>query len=173
MAREAGGEVPFMRPSDIAQDLSTDLEFMQHFVQWQTENDVGNLPDVIVQLRPTYPNRTPAFIDECVRAFDPTTHSSLRTVVPYEKSPFKTYTIEGDVLTPRFERVGTVAEPYNACRQALPQAYLHNGCVDITTPECIRNGSITGKRIRSLVMDACETMDIDTEEDFQRCNGRV
>lgn len=169
VAREAGAEVPFMRPAEIAQDLSTDLEFMQHYIQWQTDADAEQLPAAIVQLRPTYPNRTPEFIDECVRAFNPATHSSLRTVVPFEKSPFKMYTVEGEnVLTPLFERVGSVDEPYNACRQALPGAYLHNGCIDIMTPECIRGGSMTGKRIRSMVMDASETMDIDTEEDFQR-----
>lgn len=174
VAREAGAEVPFMRPSKIAQDLSTDIEFMQHYVEWQTKTNPEQLPSKIVQLRPTYPNRTPEFIDECVLAFNPDTHSSLRTVVPFEKSPFKMYTIEGEnILTPLFERVGSVNEPYNACRQALPCTYLHNGCIDIMTPECIRGGSMSGKRIRSMIMDASETMDIDTEEDFQRCSNQL
>lgn len=168
VAREAGAEVPFLRPPDIAQDLSTDFEFMQHYVQWQTNSNIGKLPGIIVQLRPTYPTRSAAFIDKCIRAFNPVTHSSLRTVIPYEKSPFKMYTINGDVLNPLFENFEGLDEPYNACRQALPQAYLHNGCVDITTPDCILSGSITGKRIQPMVMDACEIMDIDTEKDLLR-----
>lgn len=118
-ARRAGAEVPFMRPSEIAQDLSTDLEFMQHYIAWQEGADRKAMPDIIVQLRPTYPNRTPEFIDECIRDFDLSTHTSLRTVVPIEKSPFKMYTLEpgGSVLTPLFESVDGLEQPYNACRQ--------------------------------------------------------
>ncbi len=53
--------------------------------------------------------------------------------------------------------------------QALPQAYLHNGSVDITTPATIRTGSVTGARIFPKIMVANETLDVDTVEDLERC----
>ena len=171
-ARNAGAEVPFMRPPMISQDLSTDLEFMQHYIEWQESNNAAAMPDVIVQLRPTYPNRSVSFIDECITAFRADEFSSLRTVVPIDKSPFKMYTLDGPTLLPLFEAIEGIEEPYNQCRQALPPAYLHNGCVDITTPKTIRAGSMTGSRIFAKVMVAHETLDVDTANDLRRCESQ-
>ncbi len=34
IAREYGAETPFLRPPEISQDLSTDLEVFEHALQW-------------------------------------------------------------------------------------------------------------------------------------------
>jgi hypothetical protein len=56
-----------------------------------------------------------------------------------------------------------------AAAQALPQAYLHNGSVDITTPATVRGGSVTGAKIFPKIMVAHETLDVDTLDDLERC----
>ena len=39
VARSYGGEVPFMRPDEISNDSSTDIEFVQHAIRSLAERD--------------------------------------------------------------------------------------------------------------------------------------
>ena len=166
-----GADVPFMRPSEIAQDLSTDYEYTKHYLEWcKTSNNT--IPDILVQLRPTYPNRTLQLLNDTIETFikQRDTYTSLRTVIPIDKSAFKMYTIENtNVLTPIRTEYKTLIEPYNRCRQELPQTYLHNGCIDIVNSSTILvHHSITGSKIYPYVMSSTDSHDIDTPEDLKR-----
>lgn len=161
-----GAEVPFLRPVDISGDLSTDLEFMQHCLTWLQESE-GIIPDMVVQLRPTYPGRKLSILNDCMTRFIDSDYDSLRTVIPIEKSPYKMYHVNGDNLVPLFREVNGLSEPYNRCRQELPQAYLHNGYIDIIKSDVILDqASMTGDKIYAYVMRAGEYHDIDTLDDW-------
>ena len=68
-----------------------------------------------------------------------------------------------------FEEVNGLKEPYNRCRQELPDTYLHNGCIDIIrTNSFIKYDSITGPNIYTYVMNKNEINDIDTMEDWNK-----
>ena len=54
MALKNGAEVPFMRPSEYAQDHTTDYPVFRHALEWLKENE-NYVPDVIVP--------TPAIFD--------------------------------------------------------------------------------------------------------------
>ena len=168
IAEDNGANCPFLRPSEISSDLSTDYEFIKHYVEWMQKNDNENIPDLIVQLRPTYPNRTIFDLNKCIQIMiENEEYSSLRTVIPYEKSPYKMYVTENNVLKPLFEEVNGLNEPYNRCRQDLPTTYLHNGCIDvIRTSSFIKYDSITGPKIYAYIMDKKEVNDIDSLEDW-------
>jgi len=171
IALKHGADVPFLRPSNISGDLSTDLECFQHYISWL--KIMGQeLPDIIVHLRPTYPGRKNCILDNCLKKFlrVKNDYSSLRTVIPLDKSLFKMYTIDKkeNTLTPTYTEFGEIKEPYNQVRQILPTTYLHNGCIDIVKRETIEKGSITGDKIYAFVMEKEETYDIDTEEDWER-----
>lgn len=56
-AKQAGAEVPFLRPESISQDKSTDLEFVKHALDFFSTE--GKTPDLIIHLRPTTPFRDP------------------------------------------------------------------------------------------------------------------
>lgn len=167
-----GAEVPFIRPKEISGDLSSDYEFIKHCIEWLKKNE-NYEPDIIVQLRPTYPLRNIKKIDEMIEKFiESKNYDSLRTVVPIHKSPYKMYTIENDTLEPLFKEVKVknkiIKEPYNQCRQLLPTSYLHNGYVDIVKKETIYKDTVTGERILPYIMDEDEIHDIDTEEELER-----
>ena len=62
VARAYGGEVPFLRPADLARDETPDLPVFQHALNWLAEKE-GYLPEAVVQLRPTSPIRPPECVD--------------------------------------------------------------------------------------------------------------
>jgi N-acylneuraminate cytidylyltransferase len=60
-------------------------------------------------------------------------------------------------------------EPYNQPRQQLPVTYWQSGHVDAIRAMTIRaKQSMTGERIKALVLDGAYSCDIDSEADWQR-----
>ena len=177
IAIKYGAEVPFLRPEKISQDLSTDKEFLLHATRWLKENE-NYESDFIVQLRPTYPTRDIEILNECIKIFidKRDRFDSLRTVIKFNKSPYKMYKIEKneegeDNLKPLFSYLNLgsyiIAEPYNRCRQELPDTYLHNGYIDILNTSLLKDYSISGDKIIPYVMSPNEYHDIDSEKDFK------
>lgn len=167
IARDYGAEVPFIRPAEISSDLSTDFEFVDHALHWLKQNE-QYVPDIVVQLRPTYPTRNIEILDDCINIFlnERNRYDSLRTVVPFPKSPFKMYTIDDGKLVPLFPEVNGIREPYNQCRQVLPQCYIHNGYIDIFNASIVKYGTISGNDIFPYIMEEDECHDIDSMEDW-------
>ena len=166
-----GAECPFLRPSEISKDLSTDYECISHCINWLNINE-NYKPDIILQLRPTQPCRKVDDIDKCLDIFIDKydEYDSLRTVVEFEKSPYKMYTINphDNLLIPLFGNVNEIKEPFNQCRQVLPKTYLHNGYIDIIKTSLLYRGTISGDNIYPYVMNKNETIDIDTEDDWEK-----
>jgi CMP-N-acetylneuraminic acid synthetase len=71
-------------------------------------------------------------------------------------------------LIPIFKTLASIQEPFNMPRQMLPTSYQHNGCIDIVTVQTIQSGSMSGTNIKAFVMDAAETHDLDTIEQWTR-----
>ena len=166
IAIEYGAEAPFLRPKEISDDLSTDYECIKHCL-----NQIGNdQPDIIVHLRPTYPTRSMDHLNATIEIFAGvrSEYDSLRTVIPIEKSPMKMYTMFKNTLNPLFPKWKDLDEPYNRCRQELPQCYIHNGYIDIMNRDTIiKYSSVTGPKIYPYIMDDTENHDIDYEKDLQ------
>ena len=78
------------------------------------------------------------------------------------------YTIQNNTLNPLFKTINDINEPFNQCRQNLPQAYLHNGYIDIYKTSVIKNGILSGEKIYPYIMSKNDTIDIDTEEDWEK-----
>ena len=167
IANNHGAETPFLRPSEISQDLSTDYECIKHCLDWLKNND-NYIPDIVLQLRPTQPLRKIETIDNCLDIFiqNRNNYSSLRTVVEFEKSPYKMYNIVDNQLLPLFTEINNIKEPYNQCRQVLPKTYLHNGYIDIFNADIIHDNTISGLSIYPYVMNKNDVIDIDNNDDW-------
>ena len=170
IAESYGAEVPFLRPSEISGDFSTDYECFLHCHEWLKKNQDYHA-DIIVHLRPTQPCRSVEVLDSCIAKFieNYKYYDSLRSVIPQEKSPCKMYYVNrDDVLVPILEKWENLKEPFNLGRQQLPQFYLHNGYVDILKASVLSGGSVTGQRIYPFVMDKTDNVDIDSLEDLEK-----
>ena len=167
IANNYGAETPFLRPPEISQDLSTDYECIKHCLDWLNLNE-NYIPDIVLQLRPTQPLRKIETIDKCLDIFiqNRNNYDSLRTVVEFEKSPYKMYNIVNNQLLPLFTEINNIKEPYNQCRQVLPKTYLHNGYIDIFNADIINKNTISGLNIYPFIMNKCDIIDIDTDDDW-------
>ena len=171
IAKNFGAEVPFLRPSLISDDNSTDFEFIKHAVDWLKINE-NYESDIILHLRPTQPCRKVDDIDKCLNIFinNYNNYDSLRTVIELDKSPFKAYQIDkkNNNLKPLFKEINNIKEPYNQCRQILPKTYLHNGYIDILKTNIINKGTISGDNIYPYIMSREDKIDIDDENDWNK-----
>ena len=50
-------EVPFLRPQELAQDGSLDIDVFQHML-FELKKKEGYVPDLVINLRPTSPLRS-------------------------------------------------------------------------------------------------------------------
>ena len=161
-----------LRSSDISDDLSPDIDTFKHFI-----NTLNlPLPDIIVQLRPTYPNRDIKTVNECIKIFinNYDKYDSLRTVIPISKTPFKMYYVDNDKLVPYLTEYKDYIEPYNQARQIFPVTYLHNGYLDIIKTNIILSQNLlSGNNILPYIMKSDQLDDIDNLEDFINAENKT
>ncbi|HVQ32220.1 MAG TPA: acylneuraminate cytidylyltransferase family protein [Vicinamibacteria bacterium] len=159
IARGAGAEVPFLRPTALAGDTSTDLEVFAHALLWLERNE-GYRPEACVHLRPTYPNRRVEDVESAVDLLlaDPTA-DSVRSVARAPHTPYKMWRLqEGGTMRPLL--ASALREPYNLPRQVLPEVFIQNAAVDVVRTAVVRERhSMTGSRVLAYVMDGLDDID--------------
>tara|TARA_B100001094_G_C18110623_1_gene760940 strand:+ start:480 stop:1247 length:768 start_codon:yes stop_codon:yes gene_type:complete len=172
ISRNYGAETPFIRPHNIAEDLSLDYDVFEHTLSWLRDNE-SYVPDYIIHLRPTSPFRKKDIIENAIQTFIENPHfNSLRSVSLCTKTPYKMWSIYNNELVPLLKNK-QFDEPYNQPRQLLPKTYWQNGYIDITKPDTIFNQkNMCGKKILPFIIDDKIT-DIDSEEDFQNATERI
>lgn len=166
VGRRYGAEVPFLRPAALATDDATDFPLFVHVIDWLARHEQFT-PDAIVQLRPTSPFLPPGLIDDAVlRLLSDPVADSVRSVAVPRHTPYKMWRPAGAYLEPLLEC--GIREPYNAPRQALPTVYLQTGHVDVFwTRTVTEQGSLTGRRVLPIEVDARYCVDIDTPNDWK------
>lgn len=80
-AREAGFEVPWMRPSELAGDATPSVDVWAHALS-RAEETAARPFDVSVLLEPTCPLRRPADVEACVDALLSTEAEAAVTISP-------------------------------------------------------------------------------------------
>ena len=89
IARRYGAETPFLRPTDISQESSTDFEFMRHAMEWLKQYE-GSVPEYWLHLRPTTPLRIPEVLEDALSMIQRYPEAtSLRSGHEAPESPFK------------------------------------------------------------------------------------
>lgn len=118
-----GGEAPFLRPAELANDTATSDDMWRH--AWQAAEDhYGRRFDVSILLEPTSPLRQPSDLTATMAALFGGAYHGAATVspTPAHYAPQKTLTVnEG--------RVGFLLDEgaRTARRQDVPQLYHRNG----------------------------------------------
>jgi len=156
LARQAGAEVPFLRPAALATDDAPTEPAVIHAVE-QLAAD-GYRPDAVVLLQPTSPVRLPGRIDRAVAQYEAEGADSLVGVT--EIHPF----------TWRATPEGAAASydpAHRPRRQDLApedRRFVENGSIYITATDLLlRTGCRLGGRVALHPMDPVEGIDVDDE----------
>ncbi len=175
-AKSQGVEVPFLRPAELAQDLTPDLPVMQHALEW-LKTEEGFEPEMVVHLRPTTPLKASADISRGIHLLRSDAGAdSVRSVCRPPHTPFKMFRLGEDnpylvpILKKEYPEIfEKYSEPYNMPRQVLPEIWRHSGYLDIIRTEviCDKN-SMSGTHILPLPFEEWRDIDIDTADDLLR-----
>jgi N-acylneuraminate cytidylyltransferase len=166
VGRAYGAEVPFLRPAELAEDDTPDYPLFEHAIGWLAAHENYH-PQMVVQLRPTTPLRPRGMIDEAVRILqnDPQADCVRGVTIP-KQTPYKMWRDgqQGYIVALMDTEF---AEPFNMPRQKLPVSYWQTGHVDvIRTTTITQKRSLTGTRVRPIMIDGNYCVDIDTLVDF-------
>jgi len=166
IARHHGAEVPFVRPSELAQDDTPDFPVFEHALTWLLENE-GFCPDLIIQLRPTTPVRPVGLIEKAIKMImNDKEADCVRSVREPAYSPYKMWKKEKNYLKPFIKLED--GESYNLPRQELPEVFYHDGLLDVIRASTIlEKKSVSGDKILPLITDeSFFVVDIDNPVDF-------
>ncbi len=160
VSRQAGAEVPFIRPANLATDDSTSFDALLHAVEW-LERDAGTPVDVVVLLQPTSPFRRGSHIDQAIDLLSTNNADTVTAISPAKVHPYWAWTMSSDGLVPFFSRNSVEATGKN-----LPRAYAENGAIYVARRSVLAAGSLYGQRVVGFEMTGPEALDIDTEDDL-------
>ena len=163
VAKHYGADVPFIRPSNLAEDKTPTYPVLQHAVNFVEKDDGINI-DLIMLLQPTAPFRTTEDMLNCLNLSQTSNTDSVISVVQvFSYHPILMKKIENNRLT-HFsieEKEGTPRQLYE------PPAYMRNGAIYITKRNnLIEQNSIWGNSITPYVMPQERSYNIDDEIDF-------
>ncbi len=162
VARELGGEVPFLRPAELATDEASIVGAIQHAVNW-FERETERRIEIAVILQPTSPLRIAADIDEAIELFEKTGCDSVETVRLDEEHPDHLTRIDEEGrLTPVFEETATTWR-----RQDGPAWFRPTGSVYVVGRDMLmERGRIRGEDHRGLPRGSEVSVDIDSAADL-------
>jgi len=165
VARKHGAEVPFLRPAELAGDLSPDIEAFVHALEWLKQHE-GYSCDYVVHLRPSTILRSVNDIDEAIElvASDPEA-DTLRSVSPAKLSPYKMWRQGGRYMTPLLTHP-EIEEPQSMPRQLLPQVCWQNGYVDVVRSDVIFRRRMSGNRVLPFLVEK-DVPELDFEDDVR------
>lgn len=164
LAKNLGAEVPFLRPTEISGDNSTDYDFVEHALNWLSRED--GEPDYFVHIRPTTPFRDPGLIDLAVKSFvNASQGTALRSVHEMSESAYKTFEINPEGKLKRIGSDDTALDIANNARQQFPTTYVANGYVDVLSTAFIRKtGLLHGNHVLPFITP--QIVEVDSENDF-------
>jgi len=157
IARNAGCEVPFIRPEYLAGDKTSSMDVIMHAL-----GKVEDVFDYLLLLQPTSPFRSSKDIDGIVTSCLEQNAEMMISVAKLKKHPMFMYQLNGIFLKSFSEAKEQLR------RQDMPTAYEHNGSLYLAQIEFLKRvQSYTVPEARAFEMYGAANVDIDDPMDWQ------
>ncbi|TDQ19623.1 N-acylneuraminate cytidylyltransferase [Algoriphagus boseongensis] len=169
-AKRLGMEVPFIRPSDLAEDSSPTLPVIVHALNYFSA--IGEFFDAVCLLQVTNPFRRKGFIDEAIKKFKETNADALVSVlpVPHEFNPHWVFEPNANGML----SIATGEKKIISRRQDLPPSYFRDGAIYLTKTEVIlKQNSLYGASLAYLIGDQERYVNLDTMQDWVKAEQLV
>ncbi|MBW1895747.1 MAG: acylneuraminate cytidylyltransferase family protein [Deltaproteobacteria bacterium] len=166
VARHYGAEVPFLRPAELAGDVSPDIEWLEHTLKKLRED--GREYDCFGLLRPTSPFRLPETIQRAWHAFLAEEGvDSLRAVEKCRQHPGKMWVVRGNRMMPLLP-ISPPEQPWHSSQfQSLPEVYVQNASLEIAwTRVVFEKGTIAGDVLMPFFTEDHEGFDVNSPYDW-------
>ena len=166
-AREAGLEIPFMRPAELAADGAGTYPVLIHALDHYRAFN-GFDPDIAVLMQPTSPFRTGTHAREALELYNNASCSAegidmVVSVVAARTNPYlNCYEESADGFLHISKGGGAIL-----CRQDAPEVWEYNGAIYVMNPETLRAMPLSSfpRRIK-YPMTVEDSLDIDTPLDW-------
>ena len=168
LAKNLKVDVPFKRPSHLAEDASPTLPVIQHALQFFQSQNIHF--DAVCLLQVTSPFKTGAFIDAAIKKFMESDCDALVSVqkVPAEYNPHWTFELNENGNL----KIATGDEEIISRRQDLPMTYHRDGSIYITKTKVIEErNSLYGTTISFIKSSKEFYVNIDTQEDWEKAEN--
>jgi CMP-N-acetylneuraminic acid synthetase len=166
LAKRYGAEVPFLRPVELAGDVSPDIEWVEHTLKSLAES--GRSYDAFSILRPTSPFRSS---DTIARAWAEFTAEegvdSLRAVERCKQHPGKMWVVRGRRMTPVLPFTNGPHPWHSSQYQSLPEVHVQNASLEMAwTRVVFDTHTIAGHVVMPFFTQGFEGFDVNTPDDW-------
>ena len=166
IAGHYGAEVPHLRPSELAGDLSPDIEWVEYTLRRLQEN--GRDYDCFSILRPTSPFRLPETIKRAWPTFLAGEGTdSLRAVEKCKQHPGKMWVVRGNRMVPLLPLTPSEQPWHSSQYQSLPEVYAQNASLEIAWSRVVFEGrTIAGNVLMPFFTKDYEGFDVNSAYDW-------
>lgn len=165
IALKFGAEVPFIRPKELAQDNSNELDAWKHAIQAYEQHYKKNI-GLFISLPPTAPFRSTEDIENCIKEFNSVDCDIVITVKEAKNNPYFNM-VKNNKLG--FSEI-VIPESKKSLfrRQDAPKIFDMTTVAYVADTRYILNstGILQGK-VRSVIIPDDRALDIDNIIDFQ------
>ena len=171
LGKELGLNVPFIRPKDLAQDRTLQIDVIKHTVAVFSEN-FNTKFDSIMLLQPTSPFRSRESVVKSYNYFCKYKADTLITISDISKFATSTkYLAETSLLPDLFQLELLIDEKQvqnrGTLRQDFEQVWWRNGSIYIfNTTTLLNSNSLYGGKTIGMPINSVESVNIDTPEDL-------
>jgi CMP-N,N'-diacetyllegionaminic acid synthase len=173
IARYYGAEVPFLRPAELAGDLSPDIEWVEYTLSRLREE--RRAYDCFSILRPTSPFRQAETIRRAWQEFLAEEGvDSLRAVEKCKQHPGKMWVVRGKRMLPLLP-LSPSEQPWHSSQyQSLPEVYVQNASLEIAWSRVVFEGrTIAGHVVMPFFTRDYEGFDVNQAYDWQMAEELV
>ena len=166
IARHYGAEVPFLRPAELAGDVSPDIEWLEYTLKRLQEE--GREYDCFSILRPTSPFRQPKTIRRAWQGFLAEEGvDSLRAVEKCQQHPGKMWVVRGKRMMPLLP-LSPPEQPWHSSQYpSLPEVYIQNASLEIAwTRVVLKERTIAGTVLMPFLTEGYEGFDVNSPYDW-------
>lgn len=163
-ARDYGAEVPFIRPSELAQDDSPEWLAWQHAIQSINSNPNLSKMDIFVSLPATAPLRSVEDVENCIRLLDDSGADIVVTIKNTTRHPsFNMVSFNRNGLV----RLAVPCKGEIYRRQDAPEVFDMTTVAYVAKPDFIlRAGGMFEGKVAAVTVPEERGIDIDTAYDF-------
>lgn len=173
IAEHYGASARFLRPRELAGDLSPDIEWVEYTLG--RLRDEGKVFDCFSILRPTSPFRRASTIRRAWKEFLAEEGvDSLRAVEKCKQHPGKMWVVRGARMTPLLP-LSPAEQPWHSSQYAaLPEVYVQNASLEIAWTRVVFQGrTIAGNVVMPFMTEDYEGFDVNDPRDWRLAESLV